>query len=271
MRQPDELQHLLDLCIPLRSAEPAHLKPEADILGCGHVRKQRIGLKHHAGRALVGRQVRDVLLVEQYTAAGGRQEACDHAQRRGLAAAGRAEQRDQLALAHGEIEVVDRQRCTETFGELFDRKTRHHTTRDSLTKRSVTTIRMPTIRICTVATAASVGSILNSRQLSIATGSVIRPGPTSSSDRSRFSKLWMKENIAAATMPGRIIGSVMRRNTVNGLAPRLAAASSAARSRPCRLATTSRTVQGMVSKTCAATRPCVVALMSRSRTFSAST
>ena len=37
----------------------------------------------------------------------------------------------------------------------------------------------------------------------------------------------MKENIVVATMAERIIGKVMRRNTVSGLAPRLAATSSA--------------------------------------------
>ena len=43
-------------------------------------------------------------------------EPRDHAQRRRLAAAGRPEQRDELALAHAEIDTVDRDELAEIAG-----------------------------------------------------------------------------------------------------------------------------------------------------------
>ncbi len=157
------LKRILDLLAAFGRIQAAHLEPKADIVGRAHMRKQRVGLEHHAGRALVGRQPGHVLLVEQHAAARRRQEARDHAQGRGLAAAGGPEQRHQLAFAHHEIQFIHGHRSAEALGQLLDRKARHQTTRDSLTKRSVITISSPTRMICTVATAASVGSIRNSR------------------------------------------------------------------------------------------------------------
>ena len=136
---------------------------KADVLGGGHVGEQRVGLKHHARGALVRRQAGDVLVIEQHAPAGRRQKAGNHAQGRGLAAAGGTEQRDQFAFAHGKLEVVDGERGAEPLGELFNRQARHQTTLDKLTKRSVRTISAPTSRICAVATAESVGSMRNSR------------------------------------------------------------------------------------------------------------
>jgi hypothetical protein len=59
----------------------------------------------------------------------------------------------------------------------------------------------------------------------------------------------MKPNSAAATRPGRMSGSVMRRNVAHGVAPRESAASSTERSSPARLAVTRRTVHGIVMRT----------------------
>jgi hypothetical protein len=64
-----------------------------------------------------------------------------------------------------------------------------------------------------------------------------------------------KPNSAAATTPGRISGKVTRRNVVHGPAPRFCAASSIVRSKPIKLAPTSRTVHGIVITTWASTRP----------------
>ncbi len=80
-------------------------------------------------------------------------------------------------------------------------------------------------------------------------------GPTRKIDFSRSMKEMTKENSAAATMAGRIIGSVTRRNTVKGAAPREEAASSQERLAPARPAVTSRTVQGSAMRQWATSRP----------------
>ena len=84
-------------------------------------------------------------------------------------------------------------------------------------------------------------------------GNVVRPGPTRNIDISRLPNDTTKPNSAAATMPGRMVGSVMRKNVVSGVAPRFCAASSMLRSKPARLALTRRTLHGMTRRTCPAT------------------
>ena len=75
----------------------------------GQVGKERVGLEDHAEvRAWAGRG--DVLAVDDDAAGGGLEEAGDQVERRGLAAAGRTEQREQLALVHGEIDRVHARR-----------------------------------------------------------------------------------------------------------------------------------------------------------------
>ena len=62
-----------------------------------HVREQRVALEHGVHRTLFRRLVGEVLAVEPDAARVGRIEAGDHAQQRGLAAAGGAEQREEFA------------------------------------------------------------------------------------------------------------------------------------------------------------------------------
>ncbi len=85
----------------------AHLQAEADIAAHVHVREQRVVLEHHAEAALFGPQRVDPLLVEPDAAAGRRQQPGDAVQRRRLAAARGAEQRDELALADRQRDVLE--------------------------------------------------------------------------------------------------------------------------------------------------------------------
>ena len=98
----------------------AHLEPEGHVLGDGQMREQRVALEHHAGVALPRRQHRDVLAAEAHAAGGRRDEAGDHAQRRGLAAAARPEQHHELAVAHVERDVVHGDGRAEMLGQAFD-------------------------------------------------------------------------------------------------------------------------------------------------------
>ena len=77
--------------------DAAHAQAEADVLLDRHVRKQRVVLEHHAEAALLGRQRVDPGVVEHDRPAGKRQQAGDAVERGGLAAAGWAEERDELA------------------------------------------------------------------------------------------------------------------------------------------------------------------------------
>ena len=68
-------------------------------------------MRQHAG---------DVLAVEQDAARVRRLEAGQHAQQRGLAAAARPEQSEELAGLDLERQMVDRHHATEAFGHPVD-------------------------------------------------------------------------------------------------------------------------------------------------------
>ncbi|MCY1529430.1 hypothetical protein D9M68_645740 [compost metagenome] len=88
-----------------------------EVLAQSHMREQRVLLEYHADIALVGRDAGDRAAVDQYLAAGHVLEACEHHQARSLARAGGAEQGDEFALGHIQVEVFDHQ-CLVVVGLL---------------------------------------------------------------------------------------------------------------------------------------------------------
>ena len=83
----------------------AHPEPVGDVVEDRHVREERVALEHRVDVALIGLSVGDVLAGEQDLAGGRLLEAADHAQRRGLAGAGRPQDREELPLEDVEVEV----------------------------------------------------------------------------------------------------------------------------------------------------------------------
>ncbi len=108
---------------PFGDRRPWHFvlfQAEGDVLLHRHVREQRVGLKHHVDRPLVRRHVRHILPIEHDLPFRGLLETGQHAQQGGLTAAGRAEQRKDLALVDGKADVFDRVLPVEGFGEVTD-------------------------------------------------------------------------------------------------------------------------------------------------------
>ena len=85
----------------------AVLKAKGDVLAHGHVREDGVILENHADVALVRGDVVDDPAVKGDGAALDGVEARNHAQQRRLAAAGGAEQREELALPDVQIQVGD--------------------------------------------------------------------------------------------------------------------------------------------------------------------
>ena len=75
--------------------------------GDRHVREQRVVLEHHADVALVRRNARQRLALEQDFAGGRRLEPREQHQRRRLSRSRRPEQCQELAPLDIEIELVD--------------------------------------------------------------------------------------------------------------------------------------------------------------------
>ena len=88
------------------------------------MRKQRVALEHHVDGALMRRDLRDILAVEQNAAGVGRLEAGQHSQQRGLAAAARTEQREELAGVDVERQRVDRAKPAECLDDRVNAQER---------------------------------------------------------------------------------------------------------------------------------------------------
>src|SRR3989475_7019512 len=95
----------------------AKLEREADVLGDRHVRVQRVALEDHADPAFLWEEVIDTSVTEEDLSARRTVDASDHEQGRGLPAAGRPEERDELARADLEIELVHPDDLAELFRE----------------------------------------------------------------------------------------------------------------------------------------------------------
>ena len=84
-----------------------HLEAVGDVVEDGHVRKQRVALEHGVHVALERLLIGHVGAGKQNLARRGLLKAGNHAQRRRLARAGRAQNRQELALLHIDGQVLD--------------------------------------------------------------------------------------------------------------------------------------------------------------------
>ena len=123
--QPHQLQRLGDALGALGRRHALHLEPERHVLGHRHVREERVALEHDAEPAL-GRLHRQKIAALQPDRARRRlDEAGDHLQGRGLAAARRAQQRHELALLDAERQAVDGLVRAEGLAEVFEGEESH--------------------------------------------------------------------------------------------------------------------------------------------------
>src|SRR5581483_4635231 len=170
-------EHALDALAQLGAARPPparqHLERERDVLEHVHVRPDRVRLEHHPEPALVRRHADPPLRGEEHAARDrdrplvGRLEPRDRAQRRRLAAAGRAEQREELALVDLERDVVDGEhaavlllpRARERLDELADGEERHYASR--------TPMRAPSLYATATSTTSAPISITPSAESSV--------------------------------------------------------------------------------------------------------
>ncbi len=87
------------------------LEAEGHVVEHAHVRVQRVVLEDHGDVAVLGRHVVDDPVADAQLALGDRLEAGDHAQRRGLAAARRADEHHELPVGDVQATARGRPRC----------------------------------------------------------------------------------------------------------------------------------------------------------------
>ena len=76
-------------------------------------------LEHEADIALAQAEAGRIDIVEQHAPVVGMQQAADHPQQRGLAGAGRAEQRNQLAGGDVQVDAVQRGHAGIVLGQAL--------------------------------------------------------------------------------------------------------------------------------------------------------
>ena len=91
----------------LRLRRAPDLEPVAEVVAHGHVRVERVRLEDHRDVAVARRELGDVPLADRDRPGGDLLEAGDHPQERRLAAAGRADENDELPVLDRERDVVD--------------------------------------------------------------------------------------------------------------------------------------------------------------------
>jgi hypothetical protein len=123
--EADQLEQVVDALRAVALLAPPDLEAEVDVLAGGHVREQRVRLEDHAHVPLVGRHAGDVLAVHDYPALVRPVEARDEAQRGRLAAPRGAEHRQELALAEGDVDAVQRLDGAEVAMEVLQLEIGH--------------------------------------------------------------------------------------------------------------------------------------------------
>ncbi len=118
--ESDDIEELEHPLAALAARHPLQLQPEGDVVVDRHVREERVLLEDHVDRPAVRRDGGDVLPLQDDATLVRRLEAGDHPERRRLAAAARAEQREELSVSDRDVDVAHRFRLAEALADPFE-------------------------------------------------------------------------------------------------------------------------------------------------------
>ena len=96
-----------NLAVDLVLGDLLELKRKRHVLVHRHVGVQSVALEHHGDVAVLGSDVVDALAVDEHVTRGDVLQASNHAHRRGLTAARRANEDDELLVVNGEVKVLN--------------------------------------------------------------------------------------------------------------------------------------------------------------------
>ena len=107
LRDVEDLGGFFDLAVDLRLGDLLQLEGEGHVIINGHVGIERVVLEDHGDVAVLRGDVVHELAVDIKLALGDLFQTGDHAERRRLAAAGRADEDDKLPVFDVQIELLD--------------------------------------------------------------------------------------------------------------------------------------------------------------------
>ena len=113
------LQHLPHAFVDLGLRHLLELQTESDVVIHIQMREQGVTLEDGVDRPFVRRHISDVRTVYKYFSGVRGAEACDHTQERGLSAARRTEEGQELALLDRNAHIVQDALVPETFGYVL--------------------------------------------------------------------------------------------------------------------------------------------------------
>ena len=142
--EPDQLEKLLDPRATNSAALPSDPQAEFDVRLGGHIREERVRLEDHAHVALVGRNIRDVVALDDHPSRGRCLEPGDDPECGRLPAARRAEEGKKLTGLEGDVDLLDGREVAELLVQLLQLEVGHQRPATGATPRPG---RRPTKRI----------------------------------------------------------------------------------------------------------------------------
>jgi hypothetical protein len=128
----EELGDLLHASPDLRLRRPPHLQAVPEVLAHAHVRVERVALEHHGDVSVPRREVGHVTSADRDLTGRDLLEPGDRPQECRLAAAGRTDERDELAIPDPERDVVDRDHVAGIhLADVPERDLRHESGMDT--------------------------------------------------------------------------------------------------------------------------------------------
>jgi hypothetical protein len=123
--QAENTRRLIDTRLDLGPWRTTLAQRETHIVAHVHMRIERIVLEHHGDVAILGRDVIDDAVADRDLAAGDFLQPRDHAQESRLAAAGRTNEGDELAVADVDGNAMDHFLLSVSLPDIADRHGAH--------------------------------------------------------------------------------------------------------------------------------------------------
>ena len=124
-RRVEEVGRFFDAPLDLLLGPLAQLQAEGHVVVDRHVRVERVGLEHHCDVPVLRCNVIHQAVADVDVTGGDLLQASDHAQGRALAAAGRPDQHQELAVLDLDVEVCDGGHLAVLLGNVVQQHASH--------------------------------------------------------------------------------------------------------------------------------------------------